>query len=63
MRSVSSMLKLVVLLVFFADMFQVLFSKAAQKQILELVKDPNTNDEKKHAVKILENTVNLINQV
>ncbi|XP_056604331.1 phosphoacetylglucosamine mutase [Triplophysa dalaica] len=40
----------------------VLFSKAAQKQILELVKDPNTNDEKKRAVKLLENTVNLINQ-
>lgn len=44
-------------------MFQVLFSKAAQKQILELVKDPNANDEKKQAVKLLENTVNLINQV
>lgn len=40
-----------------------MFSKAAQKQILELVKDPNANDEKKQAVKLLENTVNLINQV
>ncbi|XP_065121892.1 phosphoacetylglucosamine mutase [Paramisgurnus dabryanus] len=40
----------------------VLFSKAAQNQILELVKDPNANDERKRAVKLLENTVNLINQ-
>ncbi|TRY90845.1 hypothetical protein DNTS_020870 [Danionella cerebrum] len=40
----------------------VLFSKAAHKQILELVKDPNINDERKHAAKLLENTVNLINQ-
>ncbi|XP_057180337.1 phosphoacetylglucosamine mutase [Triplophysa rosa] len=40
----------------------VLFSKAAQKQILELVKDPNANDEKKRAVKLLDNTINLINQ-
>uniref|UniRef100_A0A8C1KBW9 Phosphoacetylglucosamine mutase n=1 Tax=Cyprinus carpio TaxID=7962 RepID=A0A8C1KBW9_CYPCA len=41
----------------------VLFSKAAQKQIQELVKDPNTNDERKRAVKLLESTINLINQV
>uniref|UniRef100_A0A673NHZ6 Phosphoacetylglucosamine mutase n=1 Tax=Sinocyclocheilus rhinocerous TaxID=307959 RepID=A0A673NHZ6_9TELE len=47
---------------FFAGMLQVLFSKAAQKQIQELVKDPNTNDERKRAVKLLESTINLINQ-
>uniref|UniRef100_A0A8C1AQY0 Phosphoacetylglucosamine mutase n=2 Tax=Cyprinus carpio TaxID=7962 RepID=A0A8C1AQY0_CYPCA len=41
----------------------VLFSKAAQKQIQELVKDPNANDERKRAVKLLESTINLINQV
>ncbi|XP_016370294.1 phosphoacetylglucosamine mutase isoform X1 [Sinocyclocheilus rhinocerous] len=40
----------------------VLFSKAAQKQIQELVKDPNSNDERKRAVKLLESTINLINQ-
>uniref|UniRef100_A0A8C2B3P2 Phosphoacetylglucosamine mutase n=1 Tax=Cyprinus carpio TaxID=7962 RepID=A0A8C2B3P2_CYPCA len=40
----------------------VLFSKAAQKQIQELVKDPNANDERKRAVKLLESTINLINQ-
>uniref|UniRef100_A0A8C1ULR0 Phosphoacetylglucosamine mutase n=1 Tax=Cyprinus carpio TaxID=7962 RepID=A0A8C1ULR0_CYPCA len=40
----------------------VLFSKAAQKQIQELVKDSNTNDERKRAVKLLESTINLINQ-
>uniref|UniRef100_A0A8C1FZD0 Phosphoacetylglucosamine mutase n=2 Tax=Cyprinus carpio TaxID=7962 RepID=A0A8C1FZD0_CYPCA len=41
----------------------VLFSKAAQKQIQELVKDSDTNDERKRAVKLLESTINLINQV
>uniref|UniRef100_A0A8C1P6Q0 Phosphoacetylglucosamine mutase n=1 Tax=Cyprinus carpio TaxID=7962 RepID=A0A8C1P6Q0_CYPCA len=40
----------------------VLFSKAAQKQIQELVKDSDTNDERKRAVKLLESTINLINQ-
>uniref|UniRef100_A0A672PY88 Phosphoacetylglucosamine mutase n=1 Tax=Sinocyclocheilus grahami TaxID=75366 RepID=A0A672PY88_SINGR len=40
----------------------VLFSKAAQKQIQDLVKDPNSNDERKRAVKLLESTINLINQ-
>uniref|UniRef100_A0A8C2BY35 Phosphoacetylglucosamine mutase n=1 Tax=Cyprinus carpio TaxID=7962 RepID=A0A8C2BY35_CYPCA len=41
----------------------VLFSKAAQKQIQQLVKDSDTNDDIKRAVKLLESTINLINQV
>uniref|UniRef100_A0A8C2C134 Phosphoacetylglucosamine mutase n=1 Tax=Cyprinus carpio TaxID=7962 RepID=A0A8C2C134_CYPCA len=40
----------------------VLFSKAAQKQIQQLVKDSDTNDDIKRAVKLLESTINLINQ-
>ncbi|KAK3517885.1 hypothetical protein QTP70_026212 [Hemibagrus guttatus] len=40
----------------------VLFSKKAEKQIQLLAKDPNASDDKKHAAKLLENTVNLINQ-
>ncbi|XP_047659667.1 phosphoacetylglucosamine mutase-like [Tachysurus fulvidraco] len=39
----------------------VLFSKKAEK-IQQLAKDPNARDEQKHAGKLLENTVNLINQ-
>ncbi|KAG7320171.1 hypothetical protein KOW79_016024 [Hemibagrus wyckioides] len=40
----------------------VLFSKKAEEQIQLLAKDPNASDDKKHAAKLLENTVNLINQ-
>lgn len=40
----------------------VLFSKAAEERIQQLTADPNTNDEKKSAAVLLENTVNLINQ-
>ncbi|KAL6459681.1 hypothetical protein MHYP_G00314400 [Metynnis hypsauchen] len=39
-----------------------LFSEKAEKEIQQLVKDPNVSDEKKHAAKLLENTINLINQ-
>lgn len=47
----------------FPGFFQVLFSKKAEEQILQLSKDPNASDEKKRAAKLLESTVNLINQV
>ncbi|KAM9468255.1 phosphoacetylglucosamine mutase-like [Clarias gariepinus] len=40
----------------------VLFSKKAEEQIRKLAKDPDTSDEKRHAAKLLESTVNLINQ-
>ncbi|KAG7461030.1 hypothetical protein MATL_G00205320 [Megalops atlanticus] len=40
----------------------VLFSKAAEEAIQQLALDPNANDEKKSAARLLENTVNLINQ-
>ncbi|XP_036406214.1 phosphoacetylglucosamine mutase [Megalops cyprinoides] len=40
----------------------VLFSKAAEEKIQQLALDPNTNDEKKSAARLLESTVNLINQ-
>ncbi|XP_047659790.1 phosphoacetylglucosamine mutase-like [Tachysurus fulvidraco] len=40
----------------------VLFSKKAEEKIQQLAKDPNARDEQKHAGKLLENTVNLINQ-
>ncbi|MBN3305709.1 AGM1 mutase, partial [Amia calva] len=40
----------------------VLFSKAAEEKIRQLALDQNINDEKKRAAKLLENTVNLINQ-
>ncbi|XP_017349585.1 phosphoacetylglucosamine mutase [Ictalurus punctatus] len=40
----------------------VLFSKKAEEQIQQLAKDPNASDEKKHMAKLLESTVNLINQ-
>ncbi|KAL7882951.1 hypothetical protein SRHO_G00006090 [Serrasalmus rhombeus] len=39
-----------------------LFSEKAEKEIQQLVKDPNVSDEKKHAAKLLENTINHINQ-
>ncbi|GAA6067687.1 phosphoacetylglucosamine mutase-like, partial [Tachysurus ichikawai] len=40
----------------------VLFSKKAEEKIQQLAKDTNASDEQKHAAKLLENTVNLINQ-
>ncbi|MCI4388910.1 hypothetical protein PGIGA_G00091340 [Pangasianodon gigas] len=40
----------------------VLFSKKAEEKIQQLAKDPNASDEKKLSAKLLENTVNLINQ-
>ncbi|XP_062860617.1 phosphoacetylglucosamine mutase [Trichomycterus rosablanca] len=40
----------------------VLFSKNAMEQIQQLAKDQSANGEKKHAAKLLEGTVNLINQ-
>ncbi|KAF7694189.1 phosphoacetylglucosamine mutase isoform X1 [Silurus meridionalis] len=40
----------------------VLFSKKAEEQIRELAEESNASDEKKRAGKLLESTVNLINQ-
>ncbi|KAK1789508.1 hypothetical protein P4O66_015423 [Electrophorus voltai] len=40
----------------------VLFSKEAEKQIRQLVKHSNANDEKKRAAKLLASTIDLINQ-
>ncbi|KAI4882999.1 hypothetical protein NFI96_015796 [Prochilodus magdalenae] len=40
----------------------VLFSKKAEEHIQQLAKNPNVSDEQKHAAKLLENTINLINQ-
>uniref|UniRef100_A0A8C7G130 Phosphoacetylglucosamine mutase n=1 Tax=Oncorhynchus kisutch TaxID=8019 RepID=A0A8C7G130_ONCKI len=41
----------------------VLFSKAAEEKIQKLAQDSNTNDERRRAALLLQNTVNLINQV
>uniref|UniRef100_A0A7N6BX54 Phosphoacetylglucosamine mutase n=1 Tax=Anabas testudineus TaxID=64144 RepID=A0A7N6BX54_ANATE len=40
----------------------VLFSKAAEEKIQLLVKNPNTDDERKRAALMLQNTINVINQ-
>uniref|UniRef100_A0A8C7G3W7 Phosphoacetylglucosamine mutase n=1 Tax=Oncorhynchus kisutch TaxID=8019 RepID=A0A8C7G3W7_ONCKI len=40
----------------------VLFSKAAEEKIQKLAQDSNTNDERRRAALLLQNTVNLINQ-
>lgn len=40
-----------------------LFSEAAEEMIQQLTEDPNTNDERKRAAFLLQNTVNVINQV
>ncbi|XP_030637554.1 phosphoacetylglucosamine mutase [Chanos chanos] len=40
----------------------VLFSRAAEEQIHQLAKSPDITNEKKHAIQLLDNTVNLINQ-
>ncbi|XP_067338945.1 phosphoacetylglucosamine mutase isoform X1 [Channa argus] len=40
----------------------VLFSKAAEQKIQQLANDPNTDDERKRAALLLQNTVNIINQ-
>lgn len=42
---------------------QVLFSKTAEEKIQQLAEDPNTDDEKKRAALLLQNTINVINQV
>ncbi|XP_022593645.1 phosphoacetylglucosamine mutase isoform X2 [Seriola dumerili] len=39
-----------------------LFSKAAEEKIQQLTEDPNTNDERKRAARLLKNTINVINQ-
>ncbi|XP_068432628.1 phosphoacetylglucosamine mutase [Clinocottus analis] len=40
----------------------VLFSKAAEEKIQQLAEDSNTNDERKRASLLLQNTINVINQ-
>lgn len=40
----------------------VLFSKSTEEKIQQLAKDPNTDDEKKRAALLLQNTINVINQ-
>lgn len=40
----------------------VLFSKAAEEKIQQLAEDANINDERKRAARLLQNTVNVINQ-
>ncbi|KAM3861547.1 phosphoacetylglucosamine mutase [Diretmus argenteus] len=40
----------------------VLFSKTAEEKIQRLAEDPNSNDERKRAALLLQNTINLINQ-
>ncbi|KAF0023320.1 hypothetical protein F2P81_023950 [Scophthalmus maximus] len=40
----------------------VLFSNVAEQKIQQLTKDPNTNDERKRAALLLQNTINVINQ-
>ncbi|XP_028996313.1 phosphoacetylglucosamine mutase isoform X2 [Betta splendens] len=40
----------------------VLFSKSAEEKIQQLSKDPNTDDERKTAALLLQNTINVINQ-
>lgn len=42
---------------------QVLFSKAAQEKIQQLAENTGTDDERKRAALLLQNTVNVINQV
>uniref|UniRef100_A0A7N8XM03 Phosphoacetylglucosamine mutase n=1 Tax=Mastacembelus armatus TaxID=205130 RepID=A0A7N8XM03_9TELE len=41
----------------------VLFSKAAEEKIQHLAEDPNTDDSRKRAALLLQNTINVINQV
>uniref|UniRef100_A0A665V7M0 Phosphoacetylglucosamine mutase n=1 Tax=Echeneis naucrates TaxID=173247 RepID=A0A665V7M0_ECHNA len=41
----------------------VLFSEVAEEKIQLLTQDPNTNDERKRAAQLLQNTINVINQV
>uniref|UniRef100_A0A4W6EHU3 Phosphoacetylglucosamine mutase n=1 Tax=Lates calcarifer TaxID=8187 RepID=A0A4W6EHU3_LATCA len=40
----------------------VLFSKVAEEKIQQLAEDPNMNDERKRAARLLQNTINVINQ-
>ncbi|XP_029352415.1 phosphoacetylglucosamine mutase isoform X1 [Echeneis naucrates] len=40
----------------------VLFSEVAEEKIQLLTQDPNTNDERKRAAQLLQNTINVINQ-
>ncbi len=42
---------------------QALFSKAAEEKIRELVENPSTDDGRKRAAVLLQNTMNVINQV
>lgn len=42
---------------------QVLFSEAAEEKIQQLAENPGTDDERKRAALLLQNTVNVINQV
>lgn len=42
---------------------QVVFSKSAEDQIHQLAEDPSANDEAKRAARMLQNSVNVINQV
>lgn len=42
---------------------QVLFSKSAEEKIQQLAENPSTNEERKKAALLLQNTVNVINQV
>lgn len=43
--------------------FQVLFSKAAEEKVQQLVVATNINDERKKAALLLQSTINIINQV
>lgn len=40
----------------------VLFSKSAEEKIQQLIENPNSDDEKKRAALLLQNTINVINQ-
>lgn len=40
----------------------VLFSKSAEEKIQQLIENPNSDDEKKRAALLLQNTINIINQ-
>lgn len=42
---------------------QVLFSKVAEEKIKELLENPSTDEKRKRAAVLLQNTMNVINQV
>lgn len=51
------------MIIVFSCCVQVLFSKVAEEKIQQLAEDPNMNDERKRAARLLQNTINVINQV